>query len=263
VNFAVLGSNTSQSLSPRLHSFIYRLINLEHSYSYIESSKIDFSVLSNYDGLNITNPFKNNIIKYMDQLDPIALKTQSVNCIKIINKVKYGYNTDYYGFSKSIKLNNINFSNREILVIGAGGVSNTICRYLVDKKFNFKIINRTGKHLEILLKRLNLGENNIAQYSPTDSLKYDTIINCTSSEINMENYFNSINLDYNYIDTYIDVNYNLKNNFIKNIKTHKIIDGLDMLIFQAIKSIEIWIENDILQSVDYKKIKNHIIKNKC
>ena len=43
----------------------------------------------------------------------------------------------------------------------------------------------------------------------------------------------------------------------------KIIDGLDMLIFQAIKSIEIWIENDILQSVDYKKIRNHIIKNKC
>ena len=77
MNFAVLGSNTSQSLSPRLHSFIYRLINLEHSYSYIESSKIDFSILSNYHGLNITNPFKNNIIKYIDHLDPIALTTQS------------------------------------------------------------------------------------------------------------------------------------------------------------------------------------------
>ena len=55
--------------------------------------------------------------------------------------------------------------NSRVLVIGAGGVSNTICRYLVDKKFNFKIINRTDKHLEILLKRLDLGEDNIAQYS--------------------------------------------------------------------------------------------------
>jgi len=238
-------------------------MDLEHSYSYVESNNINFSALSNYDGLNITNPFKNNIIKYMDHLDPISLKTQSVNCVKIINQIKYGYNTDYYGFEKSIKLNNINFSDREILVLGSGGVSNTICSYLLDKKIDFKIINRTQKHLEILLKRLNLGVNNIAKHSSTDILKYDTVINCTSSGIDMKNYFNSINLDYNYIDTYIDMNYNFKNNFIKKMNANKKIDGLDMLIFQAIKSIEIWIENNISQSVDYKKIKNHIIKNKC
>lgn len=261
MKFAVLGSNASKSLSPRLHSFIYKLINLKHSYSYIESNMIDSAVLSDYDGLNITNPFKNNIIKYLDQLDPIALKTQSVNCIKIIDEVKYGYNTDYYGFKKSMELNNINFSNRDILVLGAGGVSNTICRYLSDKECNFKIINRTHKNSKILLKRLNLSENNMVQPSSSDSLEYDTIINCISSEIDMENYFNSISLDSNHIHTYIDMNYNFKNDFIKNSSVHKVIDGLDMLIFQAIKSIEIWMENNILQGVDYKKIREHIMEN--
>ena len=57
------------------------------------------------------------------------------------------------------------------------------------------------------------------------------------------------------------MNYNLKSNFIAGINTDKIIDGTDMLIFQAIKSIEIWMENDILHSVDYNRLRKHITEN--
>ena len=70
-----------------------------------------------------------------------------------------------------------------------------------------------------------------------------------------------IGLGTKYINIYIDMNYNVKSNFITGIKADKIIDGVDMLIFQAIKSIEIWMENDILHSVDYHRLRKHIIEN--
>ena len=63
MKFAVLGSNTSTSLSPKLHSIVYDILELNHSYSFIESSDIDQDMLLKYNGLNITNPFKNSIIK--------------------------------------------------------------------------------------------------------------------------------------------------------------------------------------------------------
>ena len=63
------------------------------------------------------------------------------------------------------------------------------------------------------------------------------------------------------ISTFIDMNYNVSDNFISNINANKIVNGIDMLIFQAIKSIEIWMENDILHSVDYHSLRKHIIEN--
>ena len=261
MKFAVLGSNTSASLSPRLHLFIYKSINLDHSYSYIETQTIDPSILFNYNGLNITNPFKNNIIQYLDQLDPIGLKTQSVNCIKIINNIKIGYNTDYYGFDKSIKVNDVDFKNKKIIVLGAGGIASTICRYLADNHLNFKIINRTPENIKLLINRLNLSKNNIAKNNSLCNIEYDIIINCLPPSSEVESYLKLIGLGTKPINIYIDMNYNLKSNFIAGINTDKIVDGTDMLIFQAIKSIEIWMENDILHSVDYNRLRKHITEN--
>jgi shikimate dehydrogenase len=261
MKFAVLGSKTSASLSPRLHLLIYKLIKLNHSYSYIETQTINPSILFNYDGLNITNPFKNNIIQYLDQLDPIALKTQSVNCIKVIDNIKIGYNTDYYGFDKSIKVNGVDFTNKKIIVLGAGGVSSTICRYLADNHLTFKIINRTPEKLKLLINRLNLSKSNIIKSKSLDSVEYDIIINCLPSSANVRSYLKVIGLGTKPINIYIDMNYNIKSNFIASINADKTIDGVDMLIFQAIKSIEIWMENDILDSVDYHRLRKHIIEN--
>ena len=155
MRFAVLGSNTSMSISPKLHRFIYNSINLNNSYSYIQVESIKNSTLFRYDGLNITNPFKNSIIKHLHKLDPISQKTQSVNCIKKVKDIILGYNTDYYGFSKSMEQNNIDFSDKKIIVLGAGGVSSTVCKYLNDNQFSFKIINRTAQNLEILTNRVS------------------------------------------------------------------------------------------------------------
>ena len=75
------------------------------------------------------------------------------------------------------------------------------------------------------------------------------------------NYLKQIGHDFHLLDFYIDINYNLMDGMNSNINSDKLVDGMDMLIFQAIQSIEIWIENDISQNVDYNKLRNHIIGN--
>ena len=261
MNFAVLGSNTSKSLSPKLHNFIYKSLSLDNSYSYLELEKIEYPVLLNYSGLNITNPFKNKIIEYLDELDPLSQEIQSVNCIKKVKNKIVGYNTDYYGFSKSMKENRIDFSDKKIIVLGAGGVSSTICKYLSDNEFNFKIMNRTAKNLEILINRLNLSSDKIINSDLLHKLDCNVVINCLSSSAYSYEYLNAIGLYDLSIDTFIDMNYNISNHFISDINANKIIDGIDMLIFQAIKSIEIWMENDILHDVDYCSLRKHIMES--
>ena len=261
MKFTVVGSHASNSLSPKLHNWIYKSLNLNHSYSYLEVNEITGEMINLYDGLNITNPFKNKVISYLNDMDPLANKTQSVNCIKVDNNKAIGYNTDYYGFSKLIEINKIDFSNKKIIVLGAGGASNTICSYLYNHNYNFKILNRNNENALSLINKIELNAHHVIKHSSLKNEEYDVIINCLSLNVDIVNYLKQIGHDFHLLDFYIDINYNLMDGMSSNINSDKLVDGMDMLIFQAIQSIEIWIENDISQNVDYNKLRNHIIGN--
>ena len=256
MKFAVLGSNTSTSLSPKLHSIVYDILELNHSYSFIESSDIDQDMLLKYNGLNITNPFKKSIINYVDNVDPLAEKIGSVNCIKYSNSKIYGFNTDYYGFNQFIKSNNIELFNKDILVVGAGGASLSICSYLNDINKKFKILNRTYTNTQHFINKLNISNNSIYD----GKLKhYDIIINCLPNNVNFLKMLERNEIDYHRSSSIIDINYLTNINYINDNQNYY--NGIDMLIHQAIKSIEIWIEKDISQIVDYQIIKDRLKKD--
>jgi len=256
MKFAVLGSNTSTSLSPKLHSIVYDILELNHSYSFIESSDIDQDILLKYNGLNITNPFKKSIINYVDNVDPLAEKIGSVNCIKCSNSKIYGFNTDYYGFNQFIKSNNIELFNKDILVVGAGGASLSICSYLNNINKKFKILNRTYTNTQHFINKLNISNNSIYD----GKLKhYDIIINCLPNNVNFLKMLERNEIDYQKSTSIIDINYLTNINYINDNQNYY--NGIDMLIHQAIKSIEIWIEKDISQIVDYQIIKDRLKKD--
>ena len=256
MKFAVLGSNTSTSLSPKLHSIVYDILELNHSYSFIESSDIDQDMLLKYNGLNITNPFKKSIINYVDRVDPLAEKIGSVNCIKYTNSKIYGFNTDYYGFNQFIKSNNIELFNKNILVVGAGGASLSICSYLNDINKKFKILNRTYTNTQHFINKLNISNNSIYD----GKLKhYDIIINCLPNNVNFLKILESNEIEHNKSTSIIDINDLTNINYINDNQNYY--NGIDMLIHQAIKSIEIWIEKDISQIVDYQIIKDRLKKD--
>ena len=73
-------------------------------------------------GVNVTVPFKNKVIPYLDKLTPESESTQSVNTIYLNNNHIVGHNTDIYGFEMSIKKTNYNLEGKKILILGSGGV---------------------------------------------------------------------------------------------------------------------------------------------
>ena len=256
MKFAVLGSNTSTSLSPKLHSIVYDILELNHSYSFIESTEIYQDILLKYNGLNITNPFKKSIISYVHNVDPLAEKIGSVNCIKYSNNKIYGFNTDYYGFNEFIKSNKIELDEKDILVVGAGGASSSICCYLKDINKNFKLLNRTYKNAQYFVKKLNISNNFIFDGK---AKHYDVIINCLPFNVDFLRVLETNEIDYKRSNTIIDINYLTNSNYINDNQNYY--NGIDMLIHQAIQSIEIWIEKDISQIVDYQIIKDRLKKD--
>lgn len=111
----LVGKDVRYSFSKIIHELIsdtkYELYNLDNVQ--------DILTLS-FTALNITNPYKQEIIKYLDEIDVEAKKIGSVNTIIKKDNKLYGYNTDLYGFKKTIEKYNIMLKNKSILILGNG-----------------------------------------------------------------------------------------------------------------------------------------------
>ena len=208
--YLVIGNPIEHSLSPLLHNFWIKKHNINALYEkqFLEKNDVE-KILSDvraskFHGLNVTVPFKNTVIPFLDQLSDTAQKTQSVNTIfKIKNKL-VGDNTDVYGFSEAIKLTNFNLKNKKALILGAGGVVPSIILALKNMGIlEIVLSNRTKAKAEDLkksfpvLKVINWGE----------TTKSDLIINATSIGIKKNE---QIKLDYTKLDgqLFYDVIYN-------------------------------------------------------
>ena len=135
--FGLIGRNIDYSFSrnyfTKKFSDIETLSNYEYVNFDIESVEEVTSIFKqkNIYGLNVTIPYKESIIKYLDELDNIAFEIGSVNTICYDDKKKIGYNTDIVGFKKTLEINRLdNFDY--ILILGSGGASKTV-QYFCNK----------------------------------------------------------------------------------------------------------------------------------
>jgi len=264
-NFYLIGESIDKSLSRYVHQWIYQFLNINADYNNENIDVLDFDIkissilsdieLGTINGINITNPYKIKIINSNIILSKHAKRINAINCI-YYNNYLIGDNTDWVGFLKSIDYNKINLKEYNVKIIGSGGASRAII-YSLQKLgiCNFTIYNRTKTELivnEVRYKTLGLDEfNNI-------NSENIFLINCIHpSAIN-----NIINkLDLNSIDCFYDLNYHKSK--LHNIlvsKDIKVIVGLDMLIYQAIKSVEIWFDHEFSNKIDIKEIKTYLKK---
>ena len=272
--FKIIGNPISHSLSPALHSYWFAKYKILADYKQHEIKESEIEVTLNdvrdgkIDGLNVTLPFKQKVIPYLDILINDAKSTNSVNTIFMSKEGKLtGDNTDVYGmqaaYLKNITLN----SNRstKAIVIGAGGVAPSIIFAL--KKTDIKkvcIANRTREKAIFMKKKfpfidiLNLNE------VPQRISEFDIIINATSLGLKNGEQFN-INLDgLTDKSIFIDTIYNpLETKIIKHLKGKNIktFNGLDMLIYQGQKSFYIW--NKINPEIDDELIQLLENRIKC
>ena len=239
-NFFVIGDKASKSLSPLIFNYWFKKYNIKAKYSFLEVTKKNFDSeivkkLSdkNTQGLNVTIPFKKDIIKYLNIKNVHAKKIGAVNCVTVGNKIK-GTNTDWVGYLNSIKKEKIN-KNKNILILGFGGASQAIYYgFLIKGYKNVSVFNRTKKTINI---------NGINKYTKNYSLinsyliKSDLIINTTPTNPLNKKQINLIKKT-----TIIsDIVYQPKEtSFLKEFKINKKIYGISMLIEQALPCFKQW-----------------------
>ena len=244
--FLVIGNPISHSLSPKLHNYWLKKNNINGTYDKEKLNSNDLEKLilrvktNEIYGINVTVPFKKEIISYLDELSLEAENTQSVNTIYLNdNKVK-GHNTDVDGFQLSLTNIKFDVKGKKILILGAGGVVPSII-FSLKKMKALKIIisNRTKAKAESLKDIFN--DLSIVDWGEVPN--FDMVINATSLGLDNKD---QINLDFSKVEKgklYYDVIYNPKEtNFLKKAKGmgNKTENGKKMFIYQAAASFKIW-----------------------
>ena len=222
--FALLGEKLSHSYSKLIHN---RLGG--YKYELIETQKegLEGIIKNNeFNGFNVTVPYKNEVIKYCDVLDETAEKLQSVNTIFKTGGKIYGYNTDLYGFKAMLAYHGIDVKGNKVMILG-GGASSKMVREVVGCQFS--VVSRNGA----------VNYNNYQTHKDAE-----IIINTTPVGTYPNNLESLIDLScFNNLYAAVDIIYNPARTMLlmsaaeKNIKTA---NGLYMLVAQAARAAEIF-----------------------
>jgi len=238
--YGLVGKNISYSFSKNFFSEFFRKHKLDCSYENFDLQTIDelqtiVSQNPNLAGLNVTIPYKEQIIPFLDELDDETLEIGAVNTIKFDAQGKMkGFNTDHFGFSKSL-LEQGNELPASALVLGTGGASKAVAFALNKLAIPFQIVSRKE------------GQNTINYNQLTEKLVSENllIINCTPLGTFPEiSQFPDI--PYSGIGAkhlLFDLIYNPeKTTFLQKgvARGAKIVNGAAMLHYQALRSWELW-----------------------
>lgn len=241
VKFGLIGRNISYSFSRKYFAEKFALLHFDNcEYVNFDLPKIeDFPQLlkdtKGLRGLNVTIPYKEEIVPYLDALSKNARKIGAVNTITISkNKKIKGYNTDYYGFKKAL-LPLLEEHHTKALILGTGGASKAIAFALRKLKIEFDYVSRTPSEYELSYDELT-----------ADVFKEYTIVINTTPLGTHPKVDECPPLDYSLFTAKhiaFDLVYNPEETtFMKKAKEQgaKIQNGYEMLVFQAEKAWRIW-----------------------
>ncbi len=261
--YLVIGNPIEHSFSPNLHNYWFKKHKLKDCF--YEKMKIEENDLENIidqvkndeiQGVNVTVPFKRDIIPFLDTLDEVAKATMSVNTICKINNKIWGYNTDVSGFKES--LNNQNYKKKKIFILGAGGVTPSVVFCFLNSAEKIYISNRTKKKAEEI-KRLFSKKNQIEIVNWGEKKETcDIVVNTTSVGLK-----NNEKLDLDFMNykgkddvLFYDIIYNPEEtDFLKKAKLrgNNIMNGKMMFLMQAQNAFKIW--TGISPKIDDESIK--------
>lgn len=239
-------------------------MNAKYDLFEIESEKLeeDFKALreAGVKGLNITIPYKVDIMKYLDEISVQADKIGAVNTICFQNNKIIGHNTDYHGFGRMLQKNNISVENKKIVVLGAGGAAKAVIQFFIDNDASeVVLVSRDVKKAGENFKNVN-----IIDYNELKFLKQgDVIVNTTPCGMYPKIEDSPVDaLCISKFSSAVDLIYNPKETlFLKLAKESNIkaVNGLYMLVGQAIAAEELW--NDItIDEIIVDKIYNELLK---
>ncbi|WP_421919728.1 shikimate dehydrogenase family protein [Marinifilum sp.] len=241
--YGILGFPLGHSFSKKYFEEKFEALNIEAEFLNFELPSIQnlpqaLKEASNLKGFCVTIPYKEKVIPFLDEIDPLAEKLGAVNSVQIIQnrertKLK-GFNTDIYGFQESLK-EFIGEKRPKALILGTGGASKAIAGGLEDLGIEYQYVSRSAKanqfNYEHLTKKIIDHFKLIVNCTPLGTFpKEDTCPDIPYQSIGKEHFL--YDLVYNPAKTLF-----MKKGAEQGAKTH---NGLKMLHLQAEKNWEIW-----------------------
>ena len=274
-NFGLLGYNIKNSLSPYIHKSLFSILKVDANYNLFdlppEKLKNFLENINNLDGFNVTMPYKNIMFNKIEKKDKTAKFFKTTNTIIKENSNFISYNTDYYGFIKTIEHFEIEL-NKNCLLLGLGGAGKIVAFSVMERGSFLTVavrassIERSKNVLFSFLPKKYNKKFEVVDIKKIPQKNYKTIINATpigmnhlknESPINFKTLFgcqNAIDLIY----------YPTKTKFLKMAKKLKIktVNGLFMLIMQAKKTDELIFKtnfkNNSISKIYFSLLKNLI-----
>jgi len=239
--FGLLGRNINYSFSKGYFTEKFSNENFVGcSYENFDIPEItDFSEIiknnTNLNGLNVTIPYKETVIPFLDKLSKNAKQIGAINTIKFTKKGKLkGYNTDYYGFQKSLEPL-LQPHHKKALILGTGGASKGVAFALDQLGISYTFVSREAKENAIDYNQINA--ITFDQYQIIiNSTPVGTSPNVDAFPLIPYEFFTDMHIAYDLIYNPAETQF-LKKAAAQGAQTK---NGLDMLIFQAEKAWEIW-----------------------
>jgi shikimate dehydrogenase len=256
----IIGYPLTHSISAAIQKAGFESLGLEGSYDVLETapedliSRIKYLKSNGYNGFNVTIPLKVPMSLFLDEIDDYANIAGCVNTVEIKDdKSFYGYNTDIYGFKTAIP-SNIDLRNKTASILGTGGASRAAVVGLVEKgitKIDFYTRNIINSRQALDYMRAKFPDITFEVYQIQNIRSLaDSAIIVNATPIGMRGFmademplelkdFENLNPD----TVFYDIVYNpIKTILIKEAEKRgfRTIEGLDMLIYQAQRAIEIW-----------------------
>ncbi len=235
MKYGLIGEKLGHSFSKTVHS---KIADYEYELFEIAKTELDaFMKSRDFCGINVTIPYKEAVIPYLDFISKEAEKIGAVNTVVNKNGKLYGYNTDFFGLKTLIEKNNIEIFGKTVLILGSGGTSKTakaVCDSMGAKEIF--VVSRAG------------GDGYIT-YGDAYLKDAQVIINTTPCGMYPKTNEQPILLDnFSNLEAVVDVIYNpLKTKLIIDAENCgiKAVGGLYMLYTQAVKAAEIFTDNEI------------------
>ena len=252
MKYGLIGEKLGHSFSKEIHEMLGY-----YQYELHEVAKNDidsFMKQHEFTGINVTIPYKETVIPYLDEISPQALAIGAVNTVVNKDGKLTGYNTDYYGMKALIERINLDCKDKKALILGTGGTSKTATAVLKDLGIK-----------EIIKVSINNEPGTITYDEIVNHLDANIVVNTTPVGMYPKNEGLIIDIKkFNKLDGVVDVVYNpLRTNLILNAKELNIPceGGLYMLVAQAVYACGIFLEKDIDLDI-INNIFDKIIKDK-
>ena len=261
----LIGNPVEHTLSPVIHNTLAKMLGINMVYVpfLVEEDGVEKAVRGAYAlhvlGMNVTVPYKSEVMEYLCETDDLAEKIGAVNTLVRCAGGYKGYNTDMSGLFRAMQSEGIEMQGEHVLILGAGGAARAVAFLCAEcGAKSIRICNRTKDKAQAIADEIRAYAEDIV----IEAINYDQIsevnedsflaVQCTSVGLypNVEDVVLPDGVVYDKIHTGVDLIYRpYETKFMKLVKNHggKTMNGLKMLLYQGVIAFELWNKCDITE----------------